>query len=80
MGKRAASTNLLNFPQSPCAAASHSETLQSGLGPSMGLQAGFVAQVLGQILATHKADPLQAARIYADVERGPDPTRFVGWT
>src|SRR5258706_7536032 len=47
-------------------------------GPARnGMQAGFVAQVLGQALETKPESPVLAARLYARSARGPKGGRLI---
>lgn len=42
-----------------------------------GMQAGFVAQVLGQVLETKPESPMFAARVYARSARNPKDGRLI---
>lgn len=42
-----------------------------------GMQAGFVAQVLGQVLETKPESPILAARVYARSARNPKDGRLI---
>ena len=56
---------------------SRSETGYS-CGPARnGMQAGFVAQVLGQVLETKPENPEAAARVYARSLRNPKDGRLI---
>jgi hypothetical protein len=41
------------------------------------MQAGFVAQVLGQVLETKPESPILAARVYARSARNPKDGRLI---
>ena len=41
------------------------------------MQAGFVAQVLGQVLGTKPESPVLAARVYARCARNPKDGRVI---
>jgi hypothetical protein len=42
-----------------------------------GMQAGFVAQVLGQVLGTKPESPVRAARVYAQSAHSPKDGRLI---
>ena len=51
------------------AGASRFDTDSSSASARNGMQAGFVAQVLGQVLETRLESPMLAARVYARTAR-----------
>ena len=65
------------LPQKP--GASRSETATPANALVNGMPSSFIAQVLGQILATKKRDAAAAIRVYESVERGEPEKRFIRW-
>ena len=76
---RTPEAGILNAPGKRSAATSRFET-----SPAAGLVGeatppGFIAQVLGQVLATKKADPARCLKAYAEAERDPAEIIPLGW-
>ena len=53
------------------------DTDNASAPPRYGMQAGFVAQVLGQVLEINPESPMLAARVYARSARGPKDGRLI---
>ena len=67
------------MPSKAGANASRFET-HSGTGLiGEGTPPGFIAQILGQVLATKKADPARCVRAYAEADRDPADINPIGW-
>jgi hypothetical protein len=72
------SSSRMNAKTARMARLSHSGTqIVNGAAPN-GMPAGFVAQILGQVLSTNRADMRSAARAYTDPQRR-GKTRFIRW-
>jgi hypothetical protein len=68
----------MNGPQKRDVRASRSETPPPDDAPTNGMPAGFIAQILGQVLATKRPDATVAARAYARSARSAR-SRFIRW-
>jgi hypothetical protein len=77
--RRAAGPTILNARTKPQAKPSRSETPSPVTPSTEGIPASFIAQILGQVLATKKADAARCARAYEEAGRDPAEIRPIGW-
>ena len=77
--RRANRSAIVNPPVKPKPEASHFETHCCGGPLANGIPAGFIAQILGQVLATNKADAARRAQAYAQSECDPAEMRLIRW-
>ena len=75
--ERRAGRALTHSARGSRAGLSRFDTNNSSAPVRNGMQAGFVAQVLGQVLETKPENPMLAARIYARSARNPKDGRLI---
>jgi hypothetical protein len=77
--QRAARPTILNARIKPQAKPSRCETSSSVAPSTEGIPTGFIAQILGQVLATKKPDVARRARAYEEAGRDRAEIRPIGW-
>jgi len=75
--ERRATRTLTHSARGSRAGLSRFDTDNSPAPARNGMPAGFVAQVLGQVLETKPQSPMLAARIYARSARNPKDARLI---
>jgi hypothetical protein len=77
--RRAAGPTILNARALPQAKPSRSETASQVTASTEGIPTGFMAQILGQVLATKTADAARRVRAYQEAGRDRAEIRPLGW-
>jgi hypothetical protein len=75
--ERRAARSSTHSARSSRAGLSRFDTDNSSAPARNGMQAGFVAQVLGQVLEAKPESPMLAARVYARCARNPKDGRLI---
>lgn len=70
---------ILNAPITPSSRESRFETNSTVGSLGEGIPAGFIAQILGQVLLTKRPDPASGLRAYARAESDPGDLRLIRW-
>jgi hypothetical protein len=77
--RRAGGPAMLNGAVKVSASPSRIETISSTNSLVEGIPTGFIAQILGQILVTKRADLASSLRAYERTERDLKDMRFIRW-